>query len=39
MSSNNAEYTITRKRVFLFPCLKIVLDTARGGLDSIRAKL
>ncbi len=28
----SAEYTITRKRVFLFPCLKSCLDTATGGL-------
>jgi hypothetical protein len=27
----SAEYTITRKRLFLFPCLKI-LDAATGGL-------
>ncbi len=30
---NSAEYTITRKREFLFPSLKICQDTATGALN------
>jgi hypothetical protein len=35
---NSAEYTITRERVFLFPCLKILLGNSNSGGLSVTCR-